>query len=169
MGIQSTWRVAFFKQQLLAWSYYCHAHKDRCINPTFMPTTRRWSWTTFKNLCKQDPNVVFNFPKFSFALTATSKGLASQLRKWNQQYQEVSDPAFVAASHFNKLIILLLNTMPDQSLILEEQKLELRHEITVNPDIDPDLKQICRLYIRIRNLHACTYALLRTWWIPTFG
>ena len=62
---------------------------------------------------------------------ATSLGLASQLREWNRQYQDVPDPAFVAASHFNRLIILLLDTMPRESPILEEQELGLRHEITV--------------------------------------
>ena len=55
----------------------------------------------------------------------------------SQKYQEVTDLAFVAASHFNRLIILLLDTMPEQSPILEEQELGLRHEITFNPDIYP--------------------------------
>ena len=104
---------------------------------------------------KQNPDIVYNFPKFNFAPTATSLGLASQLREWNRQYQDVPDPAFVAASHFNRLLILLLDTMPTQSPILEDQELGLRHEITFNPDIGPDLKQICRLYIRVRNLAAC--------------
>ena len=112
-----------------------------------MPMTRRWSWTTFKDLRKQDPNIVYNFPKFSFALMATSKGLASQLREWNRQYQEVPDPAFVAASHFYRLIILLLDTMSREFPILEEHELGLRHELTFNPDIGRDLKQICWLYI----------------------
>ena len=31
----------------------------------------------------------------------------------------------------------------------------LRHEITFNLVIGIDLKQICQLYIRVRNLHAC--------------
>ena len=64
--------------------FYYNAHRDRCINPTFMPMTRRWSWTTFRDLHKQDPNVIYNFPKFNLALMATSKGLAQQLREWNQ-------------------------------------------------------------------------------------
>ena len=50
MGLQPRWRTTFLKQHLLAWSYYCHAHRDRRIDPTFMPTTRRWSWTTFRDL-----------------------------------------------------------------------------------------------------------------------
>ena len=45
--------------------------------------------------------------------------------------------------------------MSEQSPILEEQELGLRHEITFNPDINLDLKQIYRLYIRVRNLHVC--------------
>ena len=103
---------------------------------------------------KQDPNVVYNFPKFNSAPMTTSKGLTSQLRDWNRQYQEISNPAFVTTSHFNRLIILLLDTMPEQSPILEEQELGLRHEITFNSDIGLD-KQICQLYIRVHNLHAC--------------
>ena len=155
MGTQPAWRVKFLQQNLLAWSYYSNAHRDRRIDPTFMPMTRRWSWATFKDLHKQNPNVVYNFPKFNFAPTATSLGLATQLREWNRQYQDVPDPAFVAASHFNRLVILLLDTMPRESPILEEQEMGLRHEITFNADIGPDLKQICRLYIRVRNLQAC--------------
>ena len=65
MGIQPPWIITFLKQHLLEWSYYCHAHKDRRIDPIFMPTTRRWSWTTFKDLRKQDLNVVYNFPKLN--------------------------------------------------------------------------------------------------------
>ena len=84
---------------------------DRQVNPTFMPMTRRWSWTNFTDLRKQNTNIVYNFPKFNFALTATSLGLASQLHEWNRQYQDVPDPAFVAVSHFNRLVILLLDTM----------------------------------------------------------
>ena len=152
MGTQPAWRVKFLQQHLLAWSYYSNAHRDRRIDPTFMPMTRRWSWATFKDLHKQNPNIVYNFPKFNFAPTATSLGLASQLREWNRQYQDVPDPTFVAASHFNRPVILLLDTMPQHSPILEEQELGLRHEITFNPNIGPDLKQICRLYIHVRNL-----------------
>ena len=155
MGIQPKWRIKFLQQSLLAWSYYCNAHRDWRINPTFMPMTRRWSWTTFRDLRKQNPNIVYNFSKFNFAPMATSLGLASQLREWNRQYQDVPDPAFVVASHFNRLVSLLLDTMPQHSPILEEQELGLTHEITFNPDIGPDLKEICRLYIRVRNLQAC--------------
>ena len=84
MGTQPAWRVRFLQQNLLAWSYYSNAHRDRRIDPTFMPMTRRWSWTTFRDLRKQNPNIVFNFPKFNFAPTATSLGLASQLHEWNR-------------------------------------------------------------------------------------
>ena len=143
MGTQPAWQVKFLKQNLLAWSYYSNAHRDRRVNPTFMPMTRRWSWTTFRDLRKQNPNIVYNFPKLNFAPTATSTGLAQQLRDWNQIHQSVPDLAFVTASHFNRLIILLLDTMPEQSPILEEQELGLQHEITFNPNIAPDLKQIC--------------------------
>ena len=121
--LQPRWRIPFLQQNLLAWSYYSNAHRDRRVDPTFMPMTRRWSWTTFKDLRKQDPNVVYNFPKFSFAPTATSTGLVQQLRDWNQTHQAVLDLAFVTTSHFNRLIILLLDTMPRQSTILEEQEL----------------------------------------------
>ena len=107
MGTQPSWRVKFLQRRLLAWSYYSNAHRDRRIDPTFMPMTRRWSWTTFGDLQKQNPNIVYNFPKFNFAPIATSTGLAQQLRDWNQVHQEVPDLAFVAASHFNRLIILL--------------------------------------------------------------
>ena len=61
----------------------------------------------------------------------------------------------MVVSHFNRLIILLLDTMPRQLPILKEQDMALQHEIIFNPDIGPNLKQICRLYIRVRNLHAC--------------
>ena len=67
----------------------------------------------------------------------------------------MSDPTFVMVSHFNMLIILLLDMISQQSLVLEEQEMGLRHEISFNPDIGPDLNQICWLYIRVRNLHAC--------------
>ena len=81
--------------------------------------------------------------------------MAQQLWEWNQQYHDVPDPAFVVASHFNRLTILLLDIMPQQSPTLEEQEIGLRHEINFKPDIGWDLKQICQLYIRVRNLHAC--------------
>ena len=120
-----------------------------------MPMTRRWSSTTFKDLRKKDPNDVYNFPKFNLTPTVTPVGLAQQLWDWNQKYQNVMDPTFVMASHINCLIILLLDTMPHQSPIYKELELNMRHEINFNLDISPYLKQICRLYIRVRNLHAC--------------
>ena len=84
-----------------------------------------------------------NFLKFNFAPMATSKGLAQQMREWNQEYHDVPNHVFVAASHFNRLIILLLDIMPQHSPTLEEQEMGLRHEINFNQNIGSDLKQIC--------------------------
>ena len=59
------------------------------------------------------------------------------------------------ATLIGSLTILLLDTMPKQLPILEEQEMGLHHKINFNPDVGPDLKQVCRLYIRVKNLHAC--------------
>ena len=85
-----------------------------------MPIQRRYGWENFQDLRNTDSNVKYNFPKFKFLIALTTTWLVYQLMGWNDKYKKVLDLVVLAACHFNKLIILLLDDMPQLSPTTEE-------------------------------------------------
>lgn len=74
--------------------------------------------------------------------------------EFNDKFADVPDPAYVAAMHFNRLIILLLRDIPKMAPTIGEEELKLKGPILFNLDKGPSFKQLIRLYFRVRNLHA---------------
>ena len=62
---------------------------------------------------------------------------------------QFSQNQFCTNSNFERLnpatvgVEPIVHIMPQHSPTLEEQEMGLRHEINFNPDIGPNLKQIC--------------------------
>ena len=87
---------------------------------------RRCVWKTFQDLQKTIINVRYNL-KFDFPPILTMEGPVSQLKAWNEKYKQMIDTMEVAACHFNRLIILLLDDMPQLSPTAKEQELGIKN------------------------------------------
>lgn len=103
---------------------------------------------------EQNENIRYNFPMFYSLTPKTTDGMLKKLMEFNDKFVDVSDPTYVAAMHFNRLIVLLLRDIPKMAPMVEEEELKLKGPILFNLDKGPSFKQMIRLYFRGHNLHA---------------
>lgn len=90
-----------------------------------MPKHRKRYWPSFKQMSESNENIWNSFPMFMTTMAKTTKEMLQQLKDFNDKYADVPDPAYVAAMHFNKLIILLLRDIPKLAPTVKEEELKL--------------------------------------------